>query len=325
MGILLNRGKNILLNGACSYWQRQLSVTSTTLDRVYAADRFCVESGGSGANIITERSTDVPANTRAYYSMLSRVAGGVSLITASQNQIIETYLIKDLVGKKVTLSFWIKKYGNTSEVSILIASPSSGVSDSWTGARIIVDENTELTQNISISDQWERKSFTFTIPASCSNGMSVGVFKNLPVGDGFYTTMWQLEEGETASNFEMAHVHDALELQALQRYFEKSWAASTPPGTNTYTNMVNVTAFNTTGAMPLSFFQTYKRGNPVVTIYGRTGTINKVGTFNGTTDIAGLVTSVDASQRRINTIVMDSAVFTLENTYRIHFTADAEL
>lgn len=97
-------------------------------------------------------------------------------------------------------------------------------------------------------------------------------------GATFYITGVQLEKGSTATSFDYRPY--GTELQLCQRYYEKSWAIGTVPGTSSRDNAyyTGYTAAGlTTGYLAGSVqFKVTKRASPTVVLYDDAGTINVV-------------------------------------------------
>lgn len=247
--ILLNKAKNYIINGALDYWQRGTSFASV-VNGVYTADRIQYVKASATAVHTLSRDTDVPtANQAGFsfpYSCRLNLTTAQATLTASQILglllRLEGQVVSPLYKRKCTLSFWVKAtLPGTYPVAIRNGS----------NTRCYVS-----TYVISESNVWEKKSITFThdsagtwatdtgigilinfnlaggtdyhVPAlntwldgqysshsSCINGVQAGA-------TDFKITGLQLEEGETASNFERAGFNAINELTLCQRYYERS-------------------------------------------------------------------------------------------------------
>lgn len=137
----------------------------------------------------------------------------------------------------------------------------------------------------------------------------------------------QLEAGTAFSPFEYRHRGEEVAL--CQRYYEKSYALATAPGSNDGTNfvmwMTGHAGSSTTGAMDCYFqFETRKRAAPTVQLYDPVGNAGKcrrtlIGVANndnqGTQDITA----------GTNGVYFRSAGSANANNCSGHYTAEAEL
>jgi hypothetical protein len=258
MAVFLNKGKNYLINGAMDFWQRS---TSTSLTNGYVApDRWRFYRLGSNT-LTVSRSTDVPtiqeSGFKFNFSTLITVTTAQASLTGTDGvrilQNIEGNIFKPLAGKDQTLSFWIK----TSRVGNYAVSFANGSADRCLVSLITVNQ----------ANTWEKKSISFshntlgTWNYDTSTGMSVSlsladsptyqssVLNNWVAGSFFshsscvnfvsnvgstiYLTGFQLEEGNSSTNFSLAGGLIPQELQLCQRYFCKSFRLDTTPANNT--------------------------------------------------------------------------------------------
>ena len=199
--------RNRIINGAMGIWQRGTSFTSGGA-ATYTADRFY----GNGSSGTISRSTDVPAGfTYSFSNATSSTAfPGIT-------QRIESVNIADCASQAITVSFYVKQTsGTASALNINLAYPSAV--DNWGSSTTIVETNVVATMPSS----WTRYSYTYTLPANVTNGLSATLF--IPSGSvtaTFLITGVQLEAGSTASPFEYRSY--GTELQLCQRYYYNSY------------------------------------------------------------------------------------------------------
>jgi hypothetical protein len=214
------------------------------------------------------------------------------------NQPIEGFNVADLAwgsasAATVTLSFWVR----------------SSLTGTFGGS---VQNNAQnrsypFTYTISAANTWEQKSVTIAGDTSGTWGTGNGVGIRLHIGLGvgstysgtagswsgtnylsatgatslvgtngatFYITGVQLEVGSVATPFERRDY--GRELAMCQRYYEKSYALGTAPGTNSGSGLVDITSSsNGSGNVVLNFrFNTAKRASPTLSGWTESGTAN---------------------------------------------------
>jgi len=231
-------------NGAMLVSQR--ATTKATLTNGYnCLDRVYTYKNHDGV-VEESQSTDVP-NSDFYNSLKHRVTTADTSIAATQYHSITTRLEGGNVtqlgfgtsgAKKVTVSFWVK----------------SSVAGAY-GAAIRNNNSTRFNQatvTINSADTWEKKSITYTGDTggtwnkNTSEGLQFQLSQAMgtsyqgtsadtwvtdvdvapanqvnwlaTVGNTFYITGLQIEEGDTATEFE--HLSFAEELLLCQRYFQ---------------------------------------------------------------------------------------------------------
>ena len=196
--------RNRIINGAMGIWQRGTSFTSGGT-ATYTADRFY----GNGSSGTISRSTDVPAG---FTYSFSNAASSTAFPGITQR--IESVNIADCASQAITVSFYVKQTsGTASALNINLAYPSAV--DNWGSSTTIVETNVVATMPSS----WTRYSYTYTLPANVTNGLSATLF--IPSGSvtaTFLITGVQLEAGSTASPFEYRSY--GTELALCQRYYE---------------------------------------------------------------------------------------------------------
>lgn len=310
-------GDNHIVNGDMDIWQRGISFAAPSFTQV-AADQFTYVKVGAMLHTVS-RSTDVPtlvqSGHQSNYSLLMDVTTPDTSIAAGDFTILinklEGYDYANLVGKTVTLSFWVKAY-TTGTYCLSLRCGS-------TDASYIA----EYTINDSLT--WEKKEITITLSESVGtwdhiNGSGLEVTWAIACGstyhavadtwvgtnslatsnqvngvadatnDVFHLAQVKLEIGSVATPFfKKSH---ALELEKCQRYYEKSYNIGKYPGEAA--EFPGATQLNTTNGAStdplyqMSFFTVRKRAIPTVTLWDPAGTINTV--FRGAAGKAAAVT-----------------------------------
>jgi hypothetical protein len=218
-------GKNKIINGDFSIWQRGTSFTGSVFSKQYMADRYYMYMAGTGTpafSVTQQTFTGGAAPVNGYEGKhYMRVActniGSSTLSTADLWQPIED--VRTFAGQQVTFSFWARSSANTSILTRYSQFFGSGGS-----AENFVD----TLSTISVTTSWQRYSVTFT-PTSfsgktvgdASNALFVGI--KFPTSSTFQVDIWglQLEAGPTATPFTTATGTIQGELAACQRYYEK--------------------------------------------------------------------------------------------------------
>lgn len=250
--------KNYIINGDFRLWQRGIDtgVVPTTTTK-YMPDRFCIIHVSDGAlRLAQSQSFPTPAESghlftdSAYVLVPTADATIGSSQHASLRYMVEGYDFRHLIANQfITLSFWVRS--------------------NVTGIYCVVFRNNGFDRcyikeyTINSINTWEKK--ILTIPMNFTggswnytNGTGLAIFWMLACGSSFYGTkdIWnssnvlassnqvnfmsstsnefringvQLECGPIATDFEMRHI--AEELTLAQRYYEKSYALTTAPGT----------------------------------------------------------------------------------------------
>lgn len=212
-------GRNLIINGDFSVWQRG---TSQTSDGYGSADRWSMNA--SGATFTSDQQThalgqtDVPSNPK--YFLRHDVTTGNNF-TGTEHD-IESVI--STAGREVTLSFYAKGVNpGGGEAGVRITQRfGTGGSPS---ASVVTD-----LSNFVLTSSWQRFTYTFT-PASVS-GKTLGTDGNdtlrILIGQGSDTSTdaWnidvsnvQLEFGDVATDFE--YVSPADQEARCKRYFER--------------------------------------------------------------------------------------------------------
>ena len=263
--------KNRIINGAIGIWQRGTSFTSGG-SATYTADRFF----GNASSGTISRSTDVPAG---FTYSFSNAASSTAYPGIAQR--IESVNIADCASQAITVSFYAKQTsGTASPLNINLAYPTA--EDNYASSTTIIETNVVATMTAS----WTQYSYTYTLPANVTNGLSVTLFiPNASITATFLITGVQLEKGSTATSFDYRPY--GTELALCQRYLE-IW-------TNISSFYVNPAAGYNNGYISAGPpFHVTKRTAPTLTAYGingyptgPTGKYDKDGTGNANITLYG--------------------------------------
>ena len=276
-------GRNLVINGKFSIFQRGTSAITVSGNDDYTADRFLGWANGGGTFTV-EQSTDTPNNEFEFSAKLTNT-GVDSSVAAGDNYRwatdIEGYNVSQLGyghsdAKAVTLSFWVKSS---------LAGTYCGALYSTTASRHYIYEYT-----ISSANTWEKKTITVSSGDTTgswnkTNGNGLRIYWGFGSGSTyqgtagawtagekwetsnqaawigsasatFFITGVQLEVGQTATPFE--HEDFGTTLAKCQRYYEE-WG-----GEDAYQPFGY---FEGTGTVGYSVFQfNEKRDGPTVTV-----------------------------------------------------------
>jgi len=282
--------RNRLINPRFDVWQRGTSFAVTSAAVVYTADRWFGNAGGATAATYSQQNS---SSINQYGIRVQRNSGSTSTQTLNLRQIVESLDARTLQNITVTISATLTAGANfsaaSSQVFLLLTTgtgsdqgSASLLAGSWTGSTNVV--NTAVT----ISATATRYSATVTLPAGVQE-IAAGIYY-VPVGtaganDWVQVDTFQLEVGSVATTFEQRPI--GMELALCQRYYAKSYAQGTTPGTNIVGTLVG--AVFTSMCEPgtsvhqlgnVKYPQTMRTGASVV-YYDMVGTISNFSTITG--------------------------------------------
>lgn len=328
--------KNRIINGKMEIAQRG---TSSSING-HCLDRWSFNSTGAARSTISQES-DAPQGFAKSLKATVTTADP-SLTTTDMHSIaqrIEGYNISDLIGRALTLSFWVKasKQGvysvsfknetstksyvttytilsaNTWEFKTITISSGLFASTVWNtssglGLSVIFMQSSGPTRATSTLDTWIDGDYI----SSTSQVNLTDV-----VGATWALTGVQLEAGEVATPFENRLY--GQELSLCQRYYSKSYAVGTVPGTATAVGSVTYLfgTDSTYGVASSIRFPHEMRSAPTVNIYDMAGTIGKV--TRGVNGASGSVNDLGSSGC---TLVFHGGVSA--GLFQAHYVADAE-
>jgi len=205
-------GKNKIINGDFSIWQRGTTVTPASGTYGYGADRWRTYSFAATSSTLSQQSFTAGAAPVAGYEAqyFARFASTNTATYASQP--IED--VRTFAGQPVTVSFWAKSASAQTLSSVKFdqnfgSGGSSTVTTSGTAP--------------AITTSWARYSVPISVPSI--SGKTIGTSSNLDlVISGAINNnldLWgvQVEYGSKATPFETATGTLQGELAACQRYF----------------------------------------------------------------------------------------------------------
>jgi hypothetical protein len=305
---------NRVINGTMQVWQRGDSF-NVTPDPIYTADRWEVESDGSGG---AGRGTV----TRGYRAFQTGTLPGIwdylrytPTVPADQGgpairQKIEA--LRELSDRAVNVSFVAR---STEALQVTVRVIQRGY-----GQNLVV-----TSQTIDIGTTWERHSFSFNAPAlpDAAPGTSPHLEVEIRIPNLATAVVdlarVQVEEGAVETTFEEREL--TLEALLCRRYFQKTYQLDTAPGSPSIgdpavlANDVNVEAFRAIR------FEPQMRAIPTVTWYSNQ-TAGRI-TWNGVLrTVTGMSVTTTAS---MGIPLIAGGYPTVLGKAVAHYTADAEI
>jgi hypothetical protein len=250
----LQYGQNVIINGAFDIWQRGTSFTGVGTSYAYQADRFRTVRGGFAGGINVSRQP-AALNGFEYSFKMQRQSGNTSNEFVAIEYALETKDSLPLVGKTITLSFYIKAGANFSKPITAAIATGTGVDQSLSA---FTNFTSRSSVNVTPTGTWERVTTTATIPTGVTQiGFSFIYFPTGTAGldESFFVTGVQLEAGAVATPFKRNAPSVAAELAACQRYYQRYSGAGYSPiaigySFNTTRSFVSMNFLNTFRAAP---------------------------------------------------------------------------
>ena len=355
--------RNIIINGGMTIAQRGTSVTSAG----YIVDRFRPHWGGVDESPTQEQATLTSAvgpYLEGHRKSLKITNGNQTTSPAVDDYIIiETKIeARDIASSGwnytstssfITLSFWVKSsvaqnfYGLVRSIDgtsqAFPIETGSLTADTWKkviykipgnsnlqfdndsnhglNIRITPFRGTDATGSVTLG-QWGAYNSSLQYPDSTTTWYTTN-------DSTFETTGWQLEVGSQVTPFE--HRSFAEELKLCKRYYQKSYAYGTAPGTaDSFLNQLVGRAYAAvSNRMELNTrFEVEMRTTPTLTTYtpsgGTTGKVEDYASGNGTA--AGTSRDVSAVRNLGNKGFGGITVSPAQDgVLGVHYTADAEI
>lgn len=203
-----NHGKNLIINGDFSVWQRGTSAFGTG---VYSADRWFNQFGITSA----DRTTSNIPTTAQYGLQINRSTTGAAQI----EQRIESLGAALVVGRELTFSFYNDVSSGTLD-SIDVYLITADATDNWAAATV-----RETVSIASPTDGGVNTVNFSAVHADAANGFEIRISYNVTGNTTVTIAQAQLEFGDTATDFE--YVNPADQLARCQRYFERLGGTAT--------------------------------------------------------------------------------------------------
>ena len=357
--------RNILINGAMNVAQRG---TAATTEQLYqTVDRMRLARNGCDENPSQEQATltSAPGPYREGHRKAFKITNGNQTSgTGVTDSIGMSYRVeaRDMrtsgwdytsTNSFITLQFWVKS--SVAQTFYMRLRTVDGTSqnyttsytvsaDTWTKVIRTIPGASNIQFDDDVNQGLQINWFMFAGTNYTSSGMTLNSWAayDVNIQSPDQTTTWfttndatwmitgiQLELGTQATPFE--HRSFAEELQLCKRYYQKSYAYGTAPGTSSSIlgSIYSRYSAEVTNRMDLGTrFEVEMRSIPTVIAYSPSaGTANRVDdNSNGTGDTAAAVNTVSSlpkiSARGIGGVVSSTA---FDNVGSYHFTAEAEI
>lgn len=348
-----NFRKNLIINGNFDVWQRGTSFAAPSAGD-YTTDRFLYSKAGAMVHTLS-RSTDVPtyaeSGIKSNYSwLIDCTTADTSLAATDYTDLaikIEGYDYAQIAGGDATLSFWVKAtktgihsvaFRNSDVSRSYVVEYTINTTDTWE-KKVITVPLTETggtwdyTNGTGLTISWNLASgTTYNAPSNNTwltgnyNSSSNQVNATDSVSNDFRLAQIQFEKGDAASEFDFRHFGNEITL--CQRYYQKSYAYATAPGTGTNANEVRFrlasNVVNTANLQTsISLRDGRMRADPSITLYTAGGTSGSIGE-SGVVRAAG-VPDANSDDTSFEVTNQSGVTLTDGNYINFHYTADAEL
>jgi len=353
----LNLGRrNLIINGAMQIAQRATSATGIgTANAVYpTVDRMIIEVGNTAGRLtMTQESiTDLPGFTKAVKLACTTADTSIAadeflmLGTRLEGQNLQHLKKGTSSAEKVTVSFYVKGNANATYTCELRDQDNTrfnniefSVTSSWTRVSLTFDGDTtgafDNDANLSLKcNLFLHGGSTYSGGSHTNNVWHTTHNQRLSdnqtsffdsTSRTLFVTGWQLEVGETATDFE--HRSFGEELLLCQRYYEHTYpygtaAGSANGGIGADHRYVGRSTGNNYGYFT-GHYRVEKRAAATVTVYSYVGTANQIahGDTGSDSGAVGVIQNGTTSFLPRNT----SGSGVSERALLYHFRADAEL
>ena len=317
---------NHVINGNFDFWQRGTSSTVLT-SGYYAADRWVTTKTGGTWTLSRQPITVGDIDGSQYLKRINNTTASLVTSRATMEHRVED--ITKYAGKTFTLSFYAKADAAKNFSIEFLKAYGAGGSPLETAVCVA---------KLGATTAWQRFTVTCVVPDNVGKTIGTGSYLALNLwaeaGSDFNArtntlgtqnivldiAQVKLEEGSIETPFVLAGGTLAGELEACQRYYEKSYNINDNPATSTivgswYGNGVD----SVTPRVPI-IFKASKRALPAINIYTSLGLL---GSCRDISNVANRTTAIQAEGHSSFTIQINSA---LANTiHSCHWVADAEL
>lgn len=324
--------KNLLINSALDFFQRGAVAAPGPIGTSpgwSGPDRWLISYTGTVTGTQTIQRVATNANnfltTNAAQFAIRRNA---SIASTFMQQRVESVNARDIA------------YRGTGAFSVRVNVPISGCQVRLTiNTPTVVDNYTAVVQayqaisaQVIAASTWTTITFPNIAIANAANGLAVIVEIMIPTGtDGaglnYLLTQAMLVSGPYVQDYSPMGRSFTEEFMNCSRYFEKSYANDTAPGTATGVNInespMYANVYGSGQRMATVRYRVPKRAAPTVTSYSQAGTINKMSDNSGG-DLGDTFTSQEAGDQSF-TGASSGGATTTGNIVRFHWTADAEI
>jgi hypothetical protein len=326
---LIEKPVNYIINGGFDFWQRAITtpVGAIAANGAYiTADRWKFTSTSNANTYVSnmgafEQYATVPSTSK--YG-LNFYAVGTTTGQFMAAHYIEAVACLSMIGATQTLSFKVKRLGNTINankplvVSVYtLNSLDTSLSDirQGTGGTIIGSPVTVITDLANASNStWVTYSLTFNVPAGAVNGLGItfvlGTVSTTFSAAGSMVALCEvmLNEGSVAAPFSRAGGTYAQEELLVKRYYNKY--------SNTVTTSTLIAHTQSTSFLRMTIFTPVPmRTQPTI-----------VGTWGATTVPSSIpITSPSVVQNSGNMVTIEATATAVTGIYFAYLTQPLEL
>jgi hypothetical protein len=234
--------RNRIINGRMDIAQRG-PVFPAAPSGTFMVDRFTYQTAGTTAVVTASQEPALPTNEFQFSAQITVTTADVAVAAgdvAIIEQRIEGFNARDLIGRPITLSFWVRSpkagthcaaFRNNLQDRSFVATYNVNVANAWefksvtVPAGLITAGGWNWTTGIGLSVSWALMAgaaFQTGAAGAWQTGNAVATAAQVnvldAVGNVFNLTGVQLEVGSVATPFE--HRPLSEELSACQRYYE---------------------------------------------------------------------------------------------------------
>lgn len=295
-----NRVRNQLINSAFDFWQRGTSVTIANAASTYQADRWYVKNSlGTNGVITFSQVTGVTAGSIFGASVKITTAPTAAQVNGTElYQTLENPQSLYLYNQTVSFSCLVKALGNVNQVGIAFMYKT-------TEAKVdtVLGAETTFTVNSSTFTLGTLNSVAIGTTPTTSGVVGVRIRitavstgNTYDLNNGFIVEQTMMNLGTAVGTFQRAGATPQQELQMCQRFYEKSYAPATNPGTATTAGMLMVTSANAANRnfFVLAFKATHRANGTLVGYSPNSGAsgmgydVDAAADFTASTSAAGV-------------------------------------
>jgi hypothetical protein len=236
--------KNYLINGAFDLWQRQTTNTITNSNVLYVADRWYGKNLLGTNGILTFSRQTGTLNGSKYAAQLQITTAPTALHTngCELYQTIENRDSLELYNESASFGAMVKALGNVNQIGVQFyyATTETKV-DTAIGSEVLVTVNSASFSLAQIAGQAIGTSMTTSGVIGVRiriTGVSSG--NTYDLNNGFIVEQAVVAKGSTVPTFRRAGKNFQDEIAMAQRFYEKTWALDTVPGTVTNDGMFQI-------------------------------------------------------------------------------------
>src|SRR5581483_6644910 len=305
--------RNSLINGNFDFWQRGTSVTVANGVSTYQADRWYVKNS-LGTNGVITYSQNAPGLTNSKFGAKVQITTAPTAAQANGCELYQTLENEDsLIYLNSTASFSIniKALGNVTSVGLqfFYATSETKVTTALGSEKSVTVNTTSFALGQLVAQSISTLPTTSGVLGVRVRILGVSSGNTYDLNNGFIVEQAMMNLGPTClPYFQRAATTIAGELMLCQRYYEKSYATTTNPGTAGDTNSplqllvgINGSASNSQIA-GTQYFKVQKRVAPTMTAYETiSGTINLANPLVNSGSRSGTTTFTAANNNLFST------------------------